>query len=67
MAKYKIAWMPGDGVGKDVMDAGKIVLDALPRARPGGIGVRVVGRPHEIVHPHELTREYPDAVHDERR
>ncbi len=29
MAKYKIAWMPGDGVGKDVMDACKIVLDEL--------------------------------------
>ena len=29
MAKYKIAWMPGDGVGNDVMDAAKIVLDAL--------------------------------------
>ncbi len=29
MAKYRIAWMPGDGVGKDVMDACKIVLDAL--------------------------------------
>jgi isocitrate/isopropylmalate dehydrogenase len=27
MAKYKIAWMPGDGVGIDVMDAAKIVLD----------------------------------------
>ncbi|HID71766.1 MAG TPA: isocitrate/isopropylmalate dehydrogenase family protein [Thermoplasmata archaeon] len=29
MAKYKIAWLPGDGVGNDVMDAAKIVLDAL--------------------------------------
>ncbi|MCZ6835808.1 MAG: isocitrate/isopropylmalate dehydrogenase family protein [Planctomycetota bacterium] len=29
MAKYKIAWMPGDGVGNDVMDAAKIVLDAM--------------------------------------
>jgi 3-isopropylmalate dehydrogenase len=29
MAKYKIAWMPGDGVGIDVMDAAKIVLDKL--------------------------------------
>jgi len=29
VAKYKIAWMPGDGVGKDVMDAAKIVLDAM--------------------------------------
>ena len=28
MAKYKIAWMPGDGVGKDVMEATRIVLDA---------------------------------------
>jgi 3-isopropylmalate dehydrogenase len=29
MAKYRIAWMPGDGVGNDVMDATKIVLDAM--------------------------------------
>jgi len=28
MAKYKIAWMPGDGIGKDVLDAAKIILDA---------------------------------------
>ncbi len=27
MAKYRIAWMPGDGVGIDVMEAAKIVLD----------------------------------------
>lgn len=29
MAKYKIAWMPGDGVGKDVMEAARIVLAAM--------------------------------------
>lgn len=29
MSKYRIAWLPGDGVGNDVMDACKIVLDAL--------------------------------------
>jgi isocitrate/isopropylmalate dehydrogenase len=29
MAKYKIAWLPGDGVGNDVMEAAKIVLDRL--------------------------------------
>jgi len=29
MAKYAIAWMPGDGIGNDVMDATRIVLDAL--------------------------------------
>lgn len=29
MAKYKIAWLPGDGVGNEVMEAAKIVLDTL--------------------------------------
>ncbi|GJM19031.1 MAG: 3-isopropylmalate dehydrogenase [Phycisphaeraceae bacterium] len=29
MAKYKIAWMPGDGVGVDVMDATRVILDKL--------------------------------------
>lgn len=29
MSKYKIAWMPGDGVGKDVMEATRLVLDAM--------------------------------------
>jgi 3-isopropylmalate dehydrogenase len=29
MAKYKIAWLPGDGVGNDVMEAAKIVLDKI--------------------------------------
>ena len=27
MAKYKIAWMTGDGIGKDVLEAAKQVLD----------------------------------------
>jgi isocitrate/isopropylmalate dehydrogenase len=29
LSKYRIAWMPGDGIGKDVMDAARIVLDAM--------------------------------------
>lgn len=29
MPKYHIAWMPGDGVGHDVMQAARVVLDAL--------------------------------------
>lgn len=29
MAKYRIAWMPGDGIGVDVMEAARIALDAL--------------------------------------
>jgi isocitrate/isopropylmalate dehydrogenase len=29
MAKYKIAWMPGDGIGVDVMEATRLVLDAI--------------------------------------
>ncbi|UCH72025.1 MAG: isocitrate/isopropylmalate dehydrogenase family protein [Thermoplasmatales archaeon] len=32
MTKYKIAWLPGDGVGNDVMDAAKIVLDTIDLA-----------------------------------
>src|ERR1051325_4258661 len=32
MANYKIAWLPGDGIGVDVLDAAKIVLDCLALA-----------------------------------
>ncbi|MCH7702159.1 MAG: isocitrate/isopropylmalate dehydrogenase family protein, partial [Planctomycetes bacterium] len=41
MAQYKIAWLPGDGVGVDVMEAARIVLDALELDAdylPGDIG-----------------------------
>ena len=29
MTKHQIAWMPGDGIGNDVMEATRIVLDAM--------------------------------------
>jgi 3-isopropylmalate dehydrogenase len=29
MAKYRIAWLPGDGIGQDVMEATRHVLDRL--------------------------------------
>ena len=29
MPKYKIAWLPGDGVGAEVLEAARIVLDKL--------------------------------------
>jgi 3-isopropylmalate dehydrogenase len=29
MAKYKIAWLPGEGIGVDVLEAAKIVLDKI--------------------------------------
>ena len=29
LAKYRIAWLPGDGIGVDVMDAARLVLDRL--------------------------------------
>ena len=29
MSKYNVALLPGDGVGKDVMDAAKIILDTI--------------------------------------
>jgi 3-isopropylmalate dehydrogenase len=41
MPKYKIAWLPGDGIGSDVMEAARIVLDALKldaEYLPGDIG-----------------------------
>jgi 3-isopropylmalate dehydrogenase len=41
MAQYSIAWLPGDGIGQDVMEAARIVLDAIrleARYLPGDIG-----------------------------
>src|SRR3990172_3752868 len=45
MAKYKIAWLPGEGIGLDVMDAARIVLDRLgldAEYLPGDIGWEVL-------------------------
>ena len=41
MARYRIAWMPGDGIGKEVMEAARIVLDKMAfdaEYVPAGIG-----------------------------
>jgi isocitrate/isopropylmalate dehydrogenase len=41
MAHYRIAWLPGDGIGKEVMEAARIVLDAVHLNAdyiPGDIG-----------------------------
>jgi len=41
MSKYRIAWLPGDGIGVEVMEAARIVLDALELDAeyvPGDIG-----------------------------
>jgi 3-isopropylmalate dehydrogenase len=41
MAKYKIAWLAGDGIGVDVMEAARIVLDRIAldaEYLPGDIG-----------------------------
>ncbi|MGB8658759.1 MAG: isocitrate/isopropylmalate dehydrogenase family protein [Candidatus Zixiibacteriota bacterium] len=41
MEKYKIAWLPGDGIGKEVLHAAKIVLDKMKLDAeyiPGDIG-----------------------------
>jgi 3-isopropylmalate dehydrogenase len=29
MSKHRIAWLPGDGIGNDVMEAARLVLDAV--------------------------------------
>jgi len=41
MAKYRIAWLPGDGIGVDVLEAAKIVLNKVrldAEYIPGDIG-----------------------------
>lgn len=41
MAHFKIAWLPGDGIGQDVMEAARIVLDCVgldAEYIPGDIG-----------------------------
>src|SRR5262245_58432578 len=41
MARYKIAWLPGDGIGTEVLEAARIVLDAAnldAEFLPGDIG-----------------------------
>ena len=41
MSKHRIAWLPGDGIGKEVMEAARFVLDALrldAEYVPGDVG-----------------------------
>jgi len=41
VTKYKIAWLPGDGIGAEVMEAARIVLDEVgldAEYIPGDIG-----------------------------
>jgi len=41
MAKYRIAWLPGDGIGVEVLEAARLVLDRLQLEAeflPGDIG-----------------------------
>src|SRR5690606_383737 len=44
----------------------EIVRNGAVRMRPGGVSVRVVGGPHEVVHADEISGEHADPVHDER-
>jgi 3-isopropylmalate dehydrogenase len=41
MSKFRIAWLPGDGIGNDVMEAARLVLDSVELDAeyvPGDIG-----------------------------
>lgn len=41
MARYRIAWLPGDGIGVEVLEAARIVLDKIKLDAvyiPGDIG-----------------------------
>jgi hypothetical protein len=44
MSKYRIAWMPGDGVGVDVMDAAQIKARRRICPRRHRLGILVQGR-----------------------
>jgi 3-isopropylmalate dehydrogenase len=58
MAKYKIAWLPGDGVGVDVLEAARIVLDRLALDAeyiPGDIGWEFWRREGEALPPRTIT------------
>ncbi|MCL5037794.1 MAG: isocitrate/isopropylmalate dehydrogenase family protein [Chloroflexi bacterium] len=57
MAKYKIAWLPGDGIGVDVLDAVKIVLDAIELDAeyiPGEIGWECWEKYGDALPPHTV-------------
>jgi len=66
MAKYKIAWLPGDGIGVDVLDAAKIVLNrvrldaeytALKRAQFANHALpSAIIAPEEMLPPEEARR-----------
>ena len=55
MAKYRIAWLPGDGVGNDVMEAARIVLDQCHTLASGLFGVleRLFANVRATLHAHD--------------
>jgi isocitrate dehydrogenase (NAD+) len=67
MARYKIAWLPGDGIGGEVLDAARIVLDAVgldANYLHGDIGWEFWRREGEALPPRtlELLREVDAAL-----
>ncbi len=57
MAKYKVAWLPGDGVGHEVMDCTRLVLDKLnfdAEYIPGDIGWEFWKREGEALPPRTI-------------
>src|SRR4029450_6817143 len=45
----------------------EVPFDHLPRMRPGRHGVRVVGRPHDVLDPDELAARHSHPIVDEGR
>jgi isocitrate dehydrogenase (NAD+) len=67
MAKYKIAWLPGDGIGIDVLDAARIVLSEIRLDAdyiPGDIGWELWCREGDALPPRtiELLRNVDAAL-----
>lgn len=48
MARFKIAWLPGDGIGTNVLQAARIALDKvrLDAEYILGRGLQSAGAPH---------------------
>ncbi|MGE5177991.1 MAG: isocitrate/isopropylmalate dehydrogenase family protein [Bacteroidota bacterium] len=67
MARYKIGWLPGDGIGVEVMEAARLVLDAVgfdAEYVPGDIGWEFWRREGDALPPRtiELLRNVDAAL-----
>src|SRR5271156_6729009 len=44
--------------------SGEIILDVLARIGEGRVGMRIIRRPHQVVHPDDVADRHADLVFD---